>query len=149
MEQKKKRAFKPRKIIPKQQLIEYLKMGLTLEEIGQEIGKSRSYISELLNLHGIKADEIEGRKYAMKQRKKMLESRPFVNVMYDRIKNEKWGAKMPILNPQPYYKRYKIEDIEEIAFYVPHNRLVRVTEDGTTIFANRSIAIKEKKKWGV
>lgn len=84
-----KRPFKPRKIIPKAVLIEYLEMGYTLEEIGKEIGKSRSYVSELLNLHNIKADEIEGRKYAMRQRKKMLQSRPFVDVMYDKIKNEK------------------------------------------------------------
>lgn len=84
-----KRPFKPRKIIPKGVLIEYLEMGYTLEEIGKEIGKSRSYVSELLNLHNIKADEIEGRKYAMRQRKKMLQSRPFVDVMYDKIKNEK------------------------------------------------------------
>ena len=89
MEAKKNRPFKPRKIIPKQRLLKYLEEGYTLEEIGKEIGKSRSYISELLVLHGIKADDIEGRKYAMKQRRKMLESRPFVDVMYDRIKNEK------------------------------------------------------------
>lgn len=89
MEAKKNRPFKPRKIIPKQRLIDYLEKGYTLEEIGEEIGKSRSYISELLVLHGIKANEIEGRSYAMKQRKKMLESRSFIDVMYDRIKNEK------------------------------------------------------------
>ena len=84
-----KRPFKPRKIIPKQRLINYLEEGYTLEEIGAEIGKSRSYISELLVLHDIKAEDIEGRKYAMRQRKKMLESRPFVDVMYDKIKNER------------------------------------------------------------
>ncbi len=84
-----KRPFRPRKIIPKQKLIDYLKEGYTLEEIGDEIGKSRSYISELLVLHNIKADEIEGRKYAMRQRKKMLQSRPFVDVMYDKVKNER------------------------------------------------------------
>lgn len=88
-QQNKKRPFRPRKIIPKQKLIEYLKEGYTLEEIGQEIGKSRSYISELLQLHDIKTNDIEGRQYAMKQRRKMLESRPFVDVMYDKIKNEK------------------------------------------------------------
>lgn len=86
---KKKRPFKPRKIIPKERLMNYLKEGYTLEEIGQEIGKSRSYISELLALHDIKAEEIEGRKYAMKQRRKKLESRPFIDVMYDKIKTEK------------------------------------------------------------
>lgn len=87
--QNKKRPFRPRKIIPKQKLIEYLEEGYTLEEIGQEIGKSRSYISELLQLHDIKTNDIEGRQYAMKQRRKMLESRPFIDVMYDKIKNEK------------------------------------------------------------
>ena len=84
-----KRPFRPRKIISKQRLIDYLKEGYTLEEIGAEIGKSRSYISELLVLHNIKADDIEGRKYAMRQRKKMLESRSFIDVMYDKIKNER------------------------------------------------------------
>lgn len=92
-QQNRKRPFRPRKIIPKQKLIEYLEEGYTLEEIGQEIGKSRSYISELLQLHDIKTNDIEGRQYAMKQRRKMLESRPFVDVMYDKIKNEKWGKK--------------------------------------------------------
>ena len=85
----KNRSFNPRKIIPKNKLIEYLKQGYTLEEIGKEIGKSRSYISELMSLHNIKAEEIEGRKYAMKQRRKMLESRPFIEVMYDKIQEER------------------------------------------------------------
>lgn len=85
----KKRPFHPRKIIPKQRLINYLEEGYTLEEIGKEIGKSRSYISELLSLHGIKTQDIEGRAYAMKMRRKMLENRSFVDVMYDKIKNEK------------------------------------------------------------
>ena len=88
---KKKRPFKPRKILPKQKLIDYLEKGYTLEEIGNEIGYSRSYISEMLALHDIQAKDIEGRQYAMKQRRKLLESRPFVDVMYDRIKNEKRG----------------------------------------------------------
>lgn len=92
MEQgKKNRPFRPRKIIPKQRLIDYLEEGYTLEEIGKEIGKSRSYISELLNLHGIKTQDIEGRAYAMKQRRRMLENRSFVDVMYDKIKGQKWG----------------------------------------------------------
>lgn len=81
--------FHPRKIIPKKELIQYLKEGYTLEEIGKKIGKSRSYISETMALHGIKGEDIEGRKYAMKQRRKMLESRPFIEVMYDKIQEEK------------------------------------------------------------
>lgn len=86
---KKKRPFKPRKILSKQKLIDYLEKGYTLEEIGNEIGYSRSYISEMLALHDIKTADIEGRQYAMKQRRKMLESRPFIDVLYDKIKNEK------------------------------------------------------------
>lgn len=86
---KKKRPFRPRKILPKQKLIDYLEKGYTLEEIGKEIGYSRSYISEMLVLHGIKTKDIEGRSYAMKQRRKMLESRSFIDVMYDKIKGEK------------------------------------------------------------
>lgn len=89
MEQKKNRPFKPRKIIPKQRLIDYLEKGYTLEEIGNEIGYSRSYVSELLALHNLKTNDIEGRQYAMKQRRKMLESRPFIDVLYDKIKKEK------------------------------------------------------------
>lgn len=87
--EKKPRPFKPRKIIPKDVLINLLKEGYTLEEIGNKYGKSRSYISELLNLHNIKADDIEGRKYAMKQRRKMLENRCFVDVLYDKLKSER------------------------------------------------------------
>lgn len=83
------RKFKPRKIIPKQKLIEYLEQGYTLEEIGHQYGKSRSYISELLNFHEIKAEDIPGRKYAMKQRRRMLESRDFVTVMYEQINKQK------------------------------------------------------------
>lgn len=89
MEKKSKRKFNPRKIIPKDTLVELLKEGYTLEEIGNKYNKSRSYISEILNLHGIKADDIEGRKYAMKQRRKMLENRCFVDVLYDKLKAER------------------------------------------------------------
>lgn len=80
------RKFKPRNPIPKKKLIEDLKMGLTLEEIGQKYNKSRSFISESLTMHGIKAEEIEGRKKAMQERKRMLENRPFIDVLYDKIK---------------------------------------------------------------
>lgn len=83
------RRFKPRKIIPKEKLIEYLEQGYTLEEIGHQYGKSRSYISELLNFHDIKAEDIPGRKNAMRQRRKMLESRDFVTVMYEYINKQK------------------------------------------------------------
>lgn len=83
------RKFKPRTMIPKQKLIDLLEQGYTLDEIGEKFNKSRSVISETLKFHGIKANEIEGRKYAMKQRRKVLESRSFVDVLYDKIKREK------------------------------------------------------------
>lgn len=82
------RKFKPRNIIPKKKLIELLEQGYTLEEIGKKFNKSRSFISETLALHNIKTEDIEGRKYAMKQRRKMLESRSFIDVLYDKIKGE-------------------------------------------------------------
>lgn len=83
------RKFKPRTIIPKQKLIDLLQEGYTLDEIGERFNKSRSFISETLKFHGIKAEEIEGRKYAMKQRRKQLESRSFVEVLYEKIKRDK------------------------------------------------------------
>lgn len=83
------RKFKPRTIIPKQKLIDLLEEGYTLDEIGERFHKSRSFISETLKFHGIKAEEIEGRRYAMKQRRKMLESRSFIDVLYDKIKKGK------------------------------------------------------------
>lgn len=83
------RKFKPRTIIPKQKLMDLLKEGYTLEEIGDKFNKSRSYISEMLSFHDIKTEDIEGRKYAMKKRRKMLESRSFIDVLYDKIKRDK------------------------------------------------------------
>ena len=83
------RKFKPRKVIPKDKLIGFLEEGYTLEEIGKKYNKSRSYISELLDLHGIKAKDIPGRKKAMRKRREMLESRDFVTVMYDKISKQK------------------------------------------------------------
>lgn len=83
------RKFKPRTIIPKQKLMDLLEDGYTLDEIGEKFHKSRSYISETLKFHGIKAEEIEGRKYAMRQRRKMLESRSFIDVLYDKIRKDK------------------------------------------------------------
>ena len=43
------RRFNPRKIIPEAQLMQLLKDGWTLEEIGDRYNVSRSYISELCN----------------------------------------------------------------------------------------------------
>ena len=80
------RRFKPRNPIPKKKLIKDLEEGLTLDEIGQKYNKSRSFISESLSMHNIKIDDISGRKQAMKERKRKLENRSFVDVLYDRIK---------------------------------------------------------------
>lgn len=82
------RKFNPRKIIPEAKLMELLKEGWTLEEIGDKYNVSRSYISELCSLFEIKTEEIEGRKYAMRKRREMLKNRSFIDVMYDKIKKE-------------------------------------------------------------
>ena len=38
------RNFKPRKLIPKKQLLSLLEEGYTLDDIGEKYHKSRSYI---------------------------------------------------------------------------------------------------------
>lgn len=82
------RKFNPRKIIPETKLMELLKEGWTLEEIGDKYNVSRSYISELCSLFEIKTEEIEGRKYAMRKRREELKHRSFIDVMYDKIRKE-------------------------------------------------------------
>ena len=56
---------------------------------------------------------------------------------------------MPLLNPQPYYKKYKIEDIEEIILAVPDWGMVKESKNnGSLTFINCAITIKEKEHLG-
>lgn len=64
------RNFNPRSPIPKKRLVEDLKKGLTLQEIGIKYNKSRSFISECCTMYNINLDEIDGREDKKKQRKR-------------------------------------------------------------------------------
>lgn len=82
------RNFNPRKIIPKDRLLKHLQDGLTMQEIGDKYNVGRSYISELCSLHGIDADNIDGRKDKMRMRKNAKERKSFVDILYERAKKE-------------------------------------------------------------
>ena len=67
------RKFRPRKALPKDELIQYLEEGLTLTEIANKYGVAVSYISEYLKMLGIDIrKDIKGRNYKVKQRKEKL-----------------------------------------------------------------------------
>ena len=67
------RKFRPRKALPKDELIQYLEEGLTLTEIANKYGVAVSYISEYLKMLGIDIrKDIKGRSYKVKQRKEKL-----------------------------------------------------------------------------
>jgi len=80
--------FRPRSPIPKDKLLEELKNGYTLQEIGDKYNKARSTISETCAMYGIDVEEIQGRKEKMEQRKRKKRQQSFVDVMYDKIKKE-------------------------------------------------------------
>lgn len=83
-----KRNFNPRTKIPKQRLLDDLEAGLTLEEIGEKYNKARSYISEQIKMYNIDLSKIEGRHYNMQNRRKKNNNRSFIDVMYNKIKEE-------------------------------------------------------------
>lgn len=83
-----KRNFNPRTKIPKQRLLDDLESGLTLEEIGEKYNKARSYISEQIKMYNIDLSKIEGRHYNMQNRRKKNNNRSFIDVMYNKIKEE-------------------------------------------------------------
>ena len=83
-----RRNFNPRMKIPKQRLLDDLEAGLTLEEIGEKYNRARSYISEQIKMYDIDLSQIKGRHYNMERRRKKNSKRSFVNVMYDKIKEE-------------------------------------------------------------
>lgn len=83
-----KRNFNPRTKIPKQKLLDDLESGLTLEEIGEKYNKARSYISEQIKMYNIDLSKIEGRHYNMQNRRKKNNNRSFIDVMYNKIKEE-------------------------------------------------------------
>ena len=85
------RKFRPRKALPKDELIQYLEEGLTLTEIANKYGVAVSYISEYLKMLGIDIrKDIKGRDYKVKQRKERLggQRKTFINEFYKQIEGE-------------------------------------------------------------
>ena len=86
-----KRKFRPRKALPKEELIQYLEEGLTLNEIANKYGVAVSYISEYLKMLGIdpKKDN-QGRDYKIKQRKEKLgtQRKSFIDEFYKQIEGK-------------------------------------------------------------
>lgn len=68
--------------------MEALRKGYTLQEIGDQYNRSRSFISENCAMYNIDLENIEGRKANMEKRKKNKKTQSFVDVMYDKIKKE-------------------------------------------------------------
>lgn len=85
---KKRPNFRPRAPIPKDKLLQHLKDGLTLQEIGDMYNKARSTISETCTLYDIDVNEIEGREEKIQARRQKRKNQSFVTVMYDKIKKE-------------------------------------------------------------
>lgn len=86
-----KRKFRPRKALPKEELIQYLEEGLTLNEIANKYGVAVSYISEYLKMLGIDPKkDIQGRDYKIKQRKEKLgtQRKSFIDEFYKQIEGE-------------------------------------------------------------
>lgn len=86
-----KRKFRPRKALPKEELINYLEEGLTLSEIANKYGVAVSYVSEYLKMLGIDIKkDIKSRDYKVKQRKEKLgtQRKSFINEFYKQIEGE-------------------------------------------------------------
>ena len=63
------RHFNPRSPLPKKRLLAELEKGLTLQEIGDKYGRSRSFISENCAMYDIDVSKIKDREQKIKERK--------------------------------------------------------------------------------
>lgn len=82
------RHFNPRSPLPKKRLLEELEKGLTLQEIGDKYGRSRSFISENCAMYDIDVSKMKDREEKLKERKYKKRTQNFINVMYDKIAKE-------------------------------------------------------------
>lgn len=82
------RHFNPRSPLPKKRLLEELEKGLTLQEIGDKYGRSRSFISENCAMYNIDVSKIKDREDKIKERRYKKRTQNFINVMYDKIAKE-------------------------------------------------------------
>lgn len=84
------RKFKPKKKFPKQELINFLEEGMTLNEIANHYGVATSYISEYLKMLGISLDDFKGRRTKIEKRKqlKAKQRTTFWDEFYNQIQKE-------------------------------------------------------------
>jgi predicted DNA-binding protein YlxM (UPF0122 family) len=84
------RKFRPRKKLPKDEMIELLSEGYTLQEIADKYNVAVSYVSEYLKMLNINLKDFAGRdkKIQLRKQKKQSERINFIDEFYDSIKNE-------------------------------------------------------------
>lgn len=88
------RKFRPRKRLPKEELIDYLKKGYTLQEIADHYGVAVSYVSEYLKMLKIDLRTFKGRDAKMKVRKKQnAKNKTFISEFYKLIEGEVTNAR--------------------------------------------------------
>ena len=84
------RKFRPRKKLPKDEMIELLSEGYTLQEVADKYNVAVSYVSEYLKMLNINLKDFAGRdkKIQLRKQKKQSERINFIDEFYDSIKNE-------------------------------------------------------------
>lgn len=84
------RKFRPRKKLPKDEMIELLAEGYTLQEIADKYNVAVSYVSEYLKMLNVNLKDFAGRdkKIQLRKQKKQSERINFIDEFYDSIKNE-------------------------------------------------------------
>ena len=84
------RKFRPRKKLPKDEMIELLSEGYTLQEIADKYNVAVSYVSEYLKMLNINLKDFAGRdkKIQLRKQKKQSERINFIDEFYDSIKSE-------------------------------------------------------------
>ena len=84
------RKFRPRKKLPKDEMIELLSEGYTLQEIADKYNVAVSYVSEYLKMLNINLKDFAGRdkKIQLRKQKKQSERISFIDEFYDSIKSE-------------------------------------------------------------
>jgi predicted DNA-binding protein YlxM (UPF0122 family) len=84
------RKFRPRKKLPKDEMIELLSEGYTLQEVADKYNVAVSYVSEYLKMLNINLKDFAGRdkKIQLRKQKKQSERISFIDEFYDSIKSE-------------------------------------------------------------
>lgn len=85
-----KRKFRPRKQLPKDELIDMIQEGYTLKEIAEHYNVAVSYVSEYLKMLNIHLHDFKGRDKKVKIRKdlKKIHGVKFIDEFYNSIRKE-------------------------------------------------------------